>query len=94
MFFRAVQEALTNVARHGRASTVEIVLRANSEEVTFEVVDDGIGIDDAALEKPGSLGLLGLRERFEAMGGSARVQRNLQRGTTLTVSLPRVVHAR
>lgn len=89
LLFRAAQEALTNVARHANASRVDITLVANEERVTMHVADDGIGIEDGALSKPGSLGLLGLRERFRALGGGAHVRRRAENGTTLTVYLPR-----
>jgi len=92
LLFRAAQEALTNVARHAQARSVRISLRANATHVFMEVVDDGIGIDAAALWKPGSLGLLGLGERIRSNGGELRVEGNQGRGasgTTLRVSLPR-----
>ena len=86
--FRAAQEALTNVARHARASSVEIVLRAGSNCIAMDITDDGIGIEDAALVKAGSLGLLGIRERVGALGGRLVVRKNDRVGTTVSVHLP------
>jgi PAS domain S-box-containing protein len=88
LFFRAAQEALTNVARHAQATAVEIALRADGGRITMDITDDGIGISDAAMNKAHSLGLLGLRERFAALGGGLAVQRREPTGTTLTVYLP------
>jgi PAS domain S-box-containing protein len=88
LLFRAAQEALTNVARHARATSVEITLRAGDGRISMEVEDDGVGISDAAFVKPRSLGLLGIRERFQALGGGLVVRRREQGGTSLMVYLP------
>jgi signal transduction histidine kinase len=88
LLFRAAQEALTNVARHARATTVDIALRIDERGLVLEIIDDGIGIADGAMNKPRSLGLLGLRERIKARGGGLIVQRGEASGTRLTVYLP------
>jgi PAS domain S-box-containing protein len=87
-FFRAAQEALTNVARHARATQIDIVLRADGPLLTMDVLDDGVGIEDTAIGKSGSLGLLGIRERFVSIHGALTVRRNQGAGTTFSVSLP------
>ena len=90
--FRVVQEAVTNVLRHGGAQRVEVVLGYDSGRLDLAVVDDGRGFDvAAAFERAGSgrhLGLLGMRERVEAMGGSLAVESRPGSGTRLTASLP------
>ena len=88
LFFRAAQEALANVARHAAASNVTISLEADSERISMVVADDGTGVAPGDLRKPGSLGLLGIRERFAAAGGGLMVERGSPRGTWLTVFLP------
>ncbi len=92
MFFRAAQEAITNVVHHAQAKNIGIVLRTDNntdtEAVTMEITDDGIGIPDSALIKRGSLGLLGIRERFGAIGGELTVERSAPTGTKLMVRLP------
>jgi PAS domain S-box-containing protein len=88
ILFRAAQEALTNVARHAKASRVDIVLRAEANSITMEIVDDGIGIEDTALAKAGCLGLLGIQERVSALGGSLAVRINREGGTTVVVQVP------
>jgi two-component system sensor histidine kinase UhpB len=85
--FRAAQEALTNVAQHAHASSVEILLRALPRSLVMSVADDGIGIDLGAPAKAGSLGLLAIRERFAALGGKVSVRKNGASGTVVAVRL-------
>jgi PAS domain S-box-containing protein len=88
LFYRAAQEALANVARHAAASTVDLSLEADSERIALLVVDDGRGIAASDLQKAGSLGLLGIRERFATAGGGLIVERRVQSGTSVTAYLP------
>lgn len=88
LLFRATQEALTNIARHARALNVEVFLEASLEQVELRVADDGIGMAEGSLDKSGSLGLLGIRERARTVGGSLAVERNAMGGTTLVLTLP------
>jgi PAS domain S-box-containing protein len=88
LFFRTAQETLANVARHAAASSVSISLEADSERVAMLVTDDGKGIADADLHKAGSLGLLGIRERFAAAGGGLIVNHSAPSGTCVTVFVP------
>jgi PAS domain S-box-containing protein len=88
MLFRAAQEALTNVARHAHASSIDIVLRADAEFITMDITDDGIGIEETALAKAGSLGLLGIQERIDALGGALLLRKSAGAGTTVSVRLP------
>jgi two-component system, NarL family, sensor histidine kinase UhpB len=88
LFFRAAQEALANVARHAGASQVTISLEADAGRIAMVVADDGKGVAPVDLRKPGSLGLLGIRERFAAVGGGLVIERGRSRGTCLTVFLP------
>ncbi len=90
-FFRAAQEALTNVARHAGASHVEIVLSADSSYLQLEVIDDGVGISREAFSKAGSLGLVGMQERLSALGGNLQLERLTPSGTCLRARLPRPV---
>ena len=88
VLFRAAQEALTNVARHAQASRVWILLSATPTHVTMDVEDDGVGVSAAAHDKPGALGMLGIRERVARLGGEVSLGGREPRGTTLTVRLP------
>ena len=88
LFFRAAQELLTNVGRHARASNVSIDLEADAERIAMIVTDDGKGIAPSDLHKAGSLGLLGIRERFIALGGGLTIDRGTPSGTCVTVFVP------
>jgi PAS domain S-box-containing protein len=88
--FRIVQESLTNVAKHARASSVSIVLTESDTALVLTVMDDGKGFDLEA-RKGTSFGLLGVRERAAMVGGTAQITSVAGKGTTVTVSLPRIV---
>ena len=86
--YRMVQEALTNVARHARATSVQIELHAKDGEMTLTVQDNGIGFPPIAARKEDSCGLLGMRERALLLGGQVRVDNPLSGGGRITVRLP------
>lgn len=67
--FRVAQEALTNISRHAQALTVQLDLTKEDGSVTLSVMDDGVGVDAAALEGR-SLGVVGMRERIMLLGGT------------------------
>jgi PAS domain S-box-containing protein len=86
--YRIVQELLTNVARHSGASGVRIVLRVKGGMLEIEVADNGRGIRATEATGIRSLGLLGMRERAHAAGGSITVKGRPGGGTIGTVRLP------
>jgi len=89
--FRALQEALANVARHAEATTVEIGLSASGGRVLLQVRDDGRGFPAEPLEayeRRGHMGLAGMRERIGALGGSVRTQQAPGGGALVEVSVP------
>lgn len=86
--FRIVQEALTNVSRHAHASLVNIVLEQRDGDLVLEVRDNGVGIDPAAIEKPGALGMLGMRERAALVEGQLDIAGRAGKGTVLSVRIP------
>jgi two-component system, NarL family, sensor histidine kinase UhpB len=86
--YRMVQEALTNVARHARATSVDVSLRARDGALTLAVADDGVGLPADALQRAGSFGLLGLQERAQALGGRMKIGPRRGGGTRLVVTLP------
>jgi PAS domain S-box-containing protein len=90
-FYRFVQEALTNVARHAQATSVQVRLAYERDELYITVEDDGIGISDTRLvaaPASGGVGLLGLRERFELIGGEVRVESINGHGTRVAARCP------
>jgi len=88
VIFRIVQESLTNVARYAHASHVEVNLARQGDELSLEVRDNGTGFDLEAAARPGSLGLLGMRERAIALGGKVEVDSLLGQGTVVRVTIP------
>lgn len=86
--YRVVQEALTNVARHSQAQSVEVALQAQDGQIVLTVADDGVGLPEQALQRAGSFGLMGLRERAQGLGGTIDVGPRRGGGTRLTVRLP------
>jgi len=90
--YRVVQEALTNVARHAHAKSIEIVIRDGETAVDLIVRDDGSGFDPNALARSaarGRLGLIGMRERIALLGGSISIDSRPGAGTTVAVGIPR-----
>jgi signal transduction histidine kinase len=91
--FRALQEALANVARHAGARAVRVAIRADDRgAVTLEVRDDGRGLPSGserrAFERAGHMGLAGMRERIAALGGRVDLESRPGSGLTLCVYLP------
>ena len=86
--YRMVQEALTNVARHARASDVHIELTHADGELVLTVRDNGVGFPERATAKDDSFGLLGIGERALMLGGRMDVDNPPGGGGRLTVHLP------
>lgn len=86
--FRIFQEILTNVARHSRATRVDIELTLNEDRVGLEVVDNGVGIGDEDVTGKKSLGLLGMHERALLFGGEVKITGTPGHGTRVSVSIP------
>jgi len=85
--FRIFQEALTNVARHSNASIVETILAVNDQEVTMSIKDNGRGITDEQIQSIKSLGLLGMRERAQMIGGTCDIHPFMDGGTEVRVRI-------
>ncbi len=86
--YRIAQEALTNVARHAGAGRAEMVLDYRGAEVRMVVEDDGAGFDPRLAGDGRRLGLYGMRERAELVGGEVSVDSAPGRGTTVIVRVP------
>jgi signal transduction histidine kinase len=90
--YRSVQEALTNVSRHAAATRIDIRIERRGlndegcDEVTFSISDNGRGADQR--EPPSGLGLIGMRERVEMLGGNLRVTTASGLGFSLAASIP------
>lgn len=91
VLYRVAQEALTNIARHARAGRVEMSIAAFPGGMRMTIHDDGKSFDVAAVLSAGAnrrLGLLGMRERVEMMGGRLDIDSAPGRGTTVVADLP------
>jgi PAS domain S-box-containing protein len=90
--FRIAQEALTNVARHARATHVLLQLTRTDTALEMMVRDDGVGFDPAALRKRArrvaTLGLVGMQERAHGAGGVLDIRSKLSEGTEVRFSVP------
>jgi PAS domain S-box-containing protein len=86
--YRAIQESLTNIARHAGAKSAWVVLAVEDGAVHVEVEDDGRGIAPEDLAKARSLGLKGMRERITFLGGSLEIARAPRGGTRLRLRVP------
>jgi signal transduction histidine kinase len=85
--YRVVQESLTNVVKHARASSIDIEVRRVDDAVEVSVADDGIGFDaEAALGN--GFGLAGMRERVELAGGELTVLPGADAGTVIRARMP------
>jgi PAS domain S-box-containing protein len=90
--FRIIQEALTNIARHARASLVTMNLYRINGELLITIRDDGRGIREEDLEKAESLGLVGMRERVWALRGEISISADEPPGTRIDIVLPVASH--
>ncbi len=91
VLFRVAQEALTNVARHAQASRVEVSIQKLPDCVCMKIKDDGKSFQvERVLHGKGSkrLGLLGMRERLEMVGGHFGVESVQGKGTTVIAQFP------
>jgi signal transduction histidine kinase len=91
ILYRVAQEALTNVARHAQAGRVEVNIQRLADGVCMKITDNGRSFEvDRVLNARGQkrLGLLGMRERVEMVGGRFGVESAPGRGTTITAQIP------
>jgi two-component system, NarL family, sensor histidine kinase UhpB len=86
--YRIVQEAVNNALRHAQASRIEVKVEALADSLRLEVTDDGIGHVDQ-FHTPGHFGVLGMRERAQALGGSFDLDQMEPAGVRVRVTLPR-----
>jgi signal transduction histidine kinase len=89
--YRIVQEALTNAAKHSRARNVHIRIDRSGAHVRCSIRDDGAGFDiPAVLSRRGDtgLGLLGMQERLNAMGGTLHIDSSPGQGTSILINVP------
>ncbi|MCX6026915.1 MAG: MASE1 domain-containing protein [Chloroflexi bacterium] len=87
-FFRIGQESLTNVVLHAQASRVDVLLNLHNHHVVMIVEDDGVGFLPSSPSLEDHLGLFGMRERIEMLGGSFVIESSPGKGTTVKAEVP------
>jgi len=90
VIYRVVQEAITNISKYAKASQVWVTLAAVDGQIEVSVRDDGVGFD-TAVEHGSAYGLVGIRFRVEAEGGTLTLRSHPGQGTTVQVRLPQSV---
>jgi two-component system sensor histidine kinase DegS len=92
VMFRIIQESLTNIGKHSRASDVSINVVFSDGYFKVIIQDNGIGFElpgkISDLARIGKLGLVGIRERAELLGGKFNIESRPGKGTTLTIEVP------
>ena len=88
--YRIVQEALTNVLRHAQATHVDVLLERRGDRVVTIIEDDGVGFDSITATQSSRLGLFGMQERAEMLGGALTIESSDETGTTIVVEIPDV----
>jgi len=86
--FRIMQESLTNIARHSKATRVEIELKSTGESINFRISDNGIGITETGLKSKKSFGLIGMKERADSLGGTFDIYCENGYGTVIKLIFP------
>lgn len=86
--FRIFQESLTNIARHAQARRIDATFSVNNNLLELTIRDDGKGMDPSIIDDPKSLGLTGMRERAEDVGGLVTFSRTPRNGTQVTLTIP------
>ncbi|MFZ5787083.1 MAG: sensor histidine kinase, partial [Acidobacteriota bacterium] len=86
--YRIAQEAVTNALRHAEATRISVLLERHEGAVVLVVEDNGTGFDEREALQRGRLGLIGMRERAEALGGKMVVESAVGTGTTVFVEVP------
>ena len=92
--YRIIQEAFTNVTRHAKATHVHVTIQHELQTLRCSVKDNGVGFDVASLSArtgEGGLGMIGIRERLNSIGGDFVLMSTLGRGTELVITIPHTI---
>lgn len=86
--YRSVQEALENSIKHSNAKNIGVTLENQPNKITLKIEDDGEGFNPKTLRKE-QMGIRGMRERVELLGGTLSINSKLDKGTKIIIQLPR-----
>jgi signal transduction histidine kinase len=90
IIYRIVQEILTNIIRHSRATHVRVLLTKKDNCFVLKVIDNGVGFKPDESNQTASLGLMGMQERALSIGGELHIDSTPGKGTTITFLLPKM----
>ncbi len=91
VIYRVVQECLTNAARYSKATKIRILMQCQSDDLSLEVADDGVGFDVERQSQDvagNHLGIVGMRERVNVINGKFSIESTIGRGTRVRASVP------
>ena len=91
VIYRVAQELVTNVLKHAKAKTVDIELLIEKGKLIFKLMDDGRGFDEITAKElliSNRIGIIGMRERIESIGGFFKIESKKNNGTSIFVSIP------
>jgi signal transduction histidine kinase len=86
--YRVIQEMITNVLRHAKASDCALLLTVGNEELQISLTDNGVGFDSRSNKNKGKLGIFGMEERLIPWNGTLRIESVINQGTSVHVSIP------
>ena len=86
--YRVVQEGLTNILKHAKAQLVSVVVERQERQAIAVIEDDGVGFNTESPVPAGRLGILGMRERLELLGGNLELESSAGSGTSLIARVP------
>jgi len=87
-FFRILQEAMTNIVKHAKATTVKVELRNYDNVLIMEIVDNGVGFDINNSRRNDSYGMIGMKERIFLLNGELEISSKVGEGTSVRVEIP------
>jgi signal transduction histidine kinase len=86
--FRIIQEALTNISLHSKATHVTLDVETDADKLMMKITDNGCGITKAQIHKPGKYGVLGMHERARHFDGEVIIDSHPGKGVTLVLNMP------
>lgn len=91
-FYRVIQEGITNIQKHSKADNASVFVKRIHTGIRAILWDDGIGFNPVSVKTPVGLGLTGMRERVETLGGTIQFKSTPEEGTTITLNIPSSTH--
>jgi signal transduction histidine kinase/ligand-binding sensor domain-containing protein len=91
-FYRVIQEGITNIQKHSQAENASVFVKRSDSGIRAVLWDDGIGFNPLSNTISAGLGLTGMRERMETLGGTIDFNSSPEEGTTITLKIPTSTH--